>query len=69
MNPAAETIFGTKAAHFVGQTFEHLIIPGKPTELEIIIGDGKTIIAEMRVMETDFQNPKVYYPPNSRILP
>jgi PAS domain-containing protein len=24
MNPAAESIFGTKAEHFVGQTFEHL---------------------------------------------
>ena len=34
MNPAAESIFGTKATHFVGQTFEHLIIPEKPTELE-----------------------------------
>jgi PAS domain-containing protein len=27
MNPAAESIFGTKAEHFVGQTFEHLISP------------------------------------------
>jgi PAS domain-containing protein len=41
MNPAAESIFGTKAEHFVGQTFEHLIIPEKPTELDITIGDGK----------------------------
>jgi len=60
MNPAAESIFGTKAAHFVGQTFEHLIIPGKPTELDITIGDGKSIVVEMRVMETEWEKKKAY---------
>jgi response regulator RpfG family c-di-GMP phosphodiesterase len=60
MNPAAEFIFGTKAKHFVGQTFEHLIIPGKPTELDIIIGDGKSVVAEMRVMETEWEGKKAY---------
>ncbi|MGW8302147.1 MAG: HD domain-containing phosphohydrolase [Desulfobacterales bacterium] len=60
MNPAAESIFGTKAKHFVGQTFEHLIIPGKPTELDIIIGDGKSVVAEMRVMETEWEGKKAY---------
>ena len=60
MNPAAESIFGTKAKHFVGQTFEHLIIPGKPTELDIIIGDGKSVVAEMRVMETEWEGKKTY---------
>jgi len=60
MNPAAESIFGTKAKHFVGQTFEHLIIPGKPTELDITIGDGKSIVAEMRVMETEWEGQKTY---------
>ena len=60
MNPAAESIFGTKAAHFVGQTFEHLIIPEKPTELDITIGDGKSVIAEMRVMDTEWEGEKAY---------
>ena len=60
MNPAAESIFGTKSKHFVGQTFEHLIIPGKPTELDIIIGDGKSVVAEMRVMETEWESNKAY---------
>ncbi|MGD9241176.1 MAG: HD domain-containing phosphohydrolase, partial [Desulfobacterales bacterium] len=60
MNPAAESIFGTKAGHFVGQTFEHLIIPEKPTELDITTGDGKTMVAEMRVMETEWEGQKVY---------
>ena len=60
MNPAAESIFGTRAEHFVGQTFEHLIIPEKPTELDITIGDGKTMVAEMRVMETEWEGQKVY---------
>ena len=60
MNPAAESIFGTKATHFVGQTFEHLIIPEKPTELDITIGDGKSMIVEMRVMETEWEGQNVY---------
>jgi putative nucleotidyltransferase with HDIG domain len=60
MNPAAETIFGTKAAHFLGRPFEHLIIPGKPTELDITIGDGKSMVVEMRVMETEWKKKKAY---------
>jgi putative nucleotidyltransferase with HDIG domain len=60
MNPAAESIFGTKAEHFVGQTFEHLISPEKPTELDITVGDGKTMVAEMRVMETEWNKQKAY---------
>ncbi|MGD1985900.1 MAG: HD domain-containing phosphohydrolase [Desulfobacterales bacterium] len=60
MNPAAESIFGTKARHFVGQTFEHLISPEEPTELDITIGDGTTMVAEMRVMETEWQGQKAY---------
>jgi HD-GYP domain-containing protein (c-di-GMP phosphodiesterase class II) len=60
LNPAAETIFGTKAAHFVGQTFEHLIILDKPTELDIIRGDGKSVVAEMRVMETEWEGEKAF---------
>lgn len=60
MNPAAESIFGTKAKHFVGQTFEHLISPEKPTELDITTGDGKSMVAEMRVMETEWKGQKAY---------
>ncbi len=60
MNPAAESIFGTKAEHFVGQTFEHLISPEEPTELDITIGDGSSMVAEMRVMETEWQGQKAY---------
>jgi putative nucleotidyltransferase with HDIG domain len=60
MNPAAESIFGTKAEHFVGQTFEHLISTEEPTELDITIGDGKFMVAEMRVMETDWKGQKAY---------
>ena len=60
MNPAAESIFGNKAEHFVGRAFEHLIIPGKPTELDITIGDGKSVVAEMRVMETEWEGKTAY---------
>jgi putative nucleotidyltransferase with HDIG domain len=60
MNPAAEMIFGTKAERFVGRAFEHLIIPGKPTELDITIGDGKSMVVEMRIMETEWKKKKAY---------
>jgi putative nucleotidyltransferase with HDIG domain len=60
MNPAAEIIFGTNARHFVGRVFEHLIIPDKPTELDIITGNGKSSVAEMRVMETEWEGQSAY---------
>lgn len=60
MNPAAESIFGTKAKHFVGQAFEHIIILDQPTELDIICGDRKSVVAEMRIMETEWEGSKVY---------
>jgi len=59
MNPAAESVFGTKAERFVGRVFEHLIIPGKPTELDIIAG-SKSVVVEMRVMETEWEGRKAY---------
>ena len=60
MNPAAENIFGTKSRYFVGRAFEHLVIPGKPTELDITIGEGKSSVAEMRVMETEWEGQNAY---------
>ncbi|MBW2411792.1 MAG: PAS domain S-box protein, partial [Deltaproteobacteria bacterium] len=52
MNPASENIFGIRAEQLVGQTFDHLVTPGKPIELDLISGDGNSATAEMRVMET-----------------
>jgi len=59
MNPAAETAFGTRAERFVGRVFEHLIDLDKPTELDIIMG-GKSVVVEMRVMETEWEGKKAY---------
>jgi HD-GYP domain-containing protein (c-di-GMP phosphodiesterase class II) len=60
MNPAAENIFGIRAQQLVGQTFEHLVQLGKPLELDLISGDGKSTISEMRVMETEWEGEKAY---------
>jgi len=60
MNPAAENIFGIRAQQLVGQTFEHLVVAGKPLELDLISGDGKSTVAEMRVMETEWEGEKAY---------
>jgi putative nucleotidyltransferase with HDIG domain len=59
MNPAAEIAFGTRAERFVGRVFEHLIDLDKPTELDIIMG-GKSVVVEMRVMETEWEGKKAY---------
>jgi putative nucleotidyltransferase with HDIG domain len=60
MNPAAENIFGIRAEQLVGQTFDHLVVTGKPIELDLISGDGKSATAEMRVMETEWEGEKAY---------
>ena len=60
MNPASENIFGIRAEQLVGQTFDHLVTPGKPIELDLISGDGNSATAEMRVMETEWEGEKTY---------
>jgi HD-GYP domain-containing protein (c-di-GMP phosphodiesterase class II) len=60
MNPAAENIIGIRAEQLVGQTFDHLVTPGKPIELDLISGDGKSAIAEMRIMETEWEGESAY---------
>ena len=60
MNPASENIFGIRAGQLVGQTFDHLVTPGKPIELDLISGDGTSATAEMRVMETEWEGEKTY---------
>jgi HD-GYP domain-containing protein (c-di-GMP phosphodiesterase class II) len=60
MNPSAENIFGIRAEQLVGQTFDHLVVPGKPIELDLISGDGSSATAEMRVMETEWEGQKAY---------
>ena len=60
MNPASENIFGIRAEQLVGQTFDHLIAPGNPIELDLISGDGNSATAEMRIMETEWEGEKTY---------
>jgi response regulator RpfG family c-di-GMP phosphodiesterase len=60
MNPASENIFGIRAEQLVGQTFDHLVAPGKPIELDLISGDGTSATAEMRVMETEWEGEKTF---------
>jgi len=60
MNPAAENIFGIREEQLVGQTFDHLVVLGKPIELDLISGDGSSTTAEMRVMQTDWEGKTAY---------
>lgn len=60
MNPAAENIFGIREEQLVGQTFDHLVVPGRPIELDLISGDGSSTTAEMRVMQTEWEGETAY---------
>jgi len=55
MNPAAEAMFGAGAGSLIGKTFNRSVATDKPMELDIPRGDGTSILAEMRVMHTEWE--------------
>jgi nitrogen-specific signal transduction histidine kinase/CheY-like chemotaxis protein len=55
-NQAVESLFGCKAEQLLGETLDFLPAPGSgKTELGIIHGDGEKGIAEIQVVETQYQ--------------
>ena len=60
VNPAAESLFGRKADELVNKPFSFPIEAGKTTELNTIGGDGKAALAEMQVVEVEWQGEKAY---------
>jgi signal transduction histidine kinase len=60
-NPAAERLFDQEAAHLIGQVFGFPLITDENTELDIINPrTGAVQIAEMRVVEIEWQNAPAY---------
>lgn len=59
-NPAAETIFGRSADELVGQLFGFPVVCGETTELDIIRRDEQHLVAEMRVVETEWAGEEVF---------
>lgn len=52
VNPAAEALFGRKSENFVGRPFSLSVLPGHTTEQFVTSDSGKSIVVEIRAVET-----------------
>jgi PAS domain-containing protein len=60
VNPAAEVLFSCKAEEFLGRLFGFPVVSGETIELDIVHGEAGKIIAEMRVVEIDWEGERAY---------
>jgi len=60
VNPAAEALFGQKAEKLLGQLFGFPVVAGETAEIDIIRSAGEEVVAEMRVVETEWGGEKAY---------
>jgi len=60
VNPAAESLFGHRAEELLGELFGFPLVAGEATELNIVRSGGETAIAEMRVVETEWEGKTAY---------
>lgn len=59
-NPAAELLFDREAHELVGTAFGFALVVGETTEIEIVQrGGGGVVHAELRVVETEWENEQV----------
>lgn len=55
VNGAAESLFGREADELIGVALGFPIVDGETTEIDILRRGGGTVIAEMRVVETEWE--------------
>lgn len=60
VNPAVESFFGRKAEGLVGELFGFPVVAGETAEVDIVRKGGERIVAEMRVVETEWDGEKAY---------
>ncbi|HMG96396.1 MAG TPA: PAS domain S-box protein, partial [Gemmatimonadaceae bacterium] len=59
-NPAAERLFDRSAEELVGSSFGFPVVVGETTEIDIVQrGAGIVVYAELRVVETDWEDEHV----------
>lgn len=56
VNPAAESLIGRSAEEVVGHEFGFPVVVGETTELDILRPGSETAVAEMRVVEIDWDD-------------
>src|SRR6476659_62943 len=54
-NPAAQALFGRNARELVGEDVGHALAPGEHTEIEVVRRDGSTLVAELRLVQIDWE--------------
>ncbi len=59
-NPAAQNLFASREADLVDHPFIYPIRVGQTTEIEIQNGDRSSVIAEMQVVETEWEGEKAF---------
>ncbi len=60
VNPAGEALFGQKAEEFLEQLFGFPVVADETVEIDIVRSTGERVIAEMRVVETEWRGEKAY---------
>jgi PAS domain S-box-containing protein len=55
VNPAIERLFGLEAKTLIGEVFGFPLVVGETIEVDINQKDGSTAIAEMRIVETEWE--------------
>ena len=60
VNPAAEAIFGRKADELLGEMFGLPLVAGDASEIDTIRSSGELGVAEMRVIETEWDGENAY---------
>jgi signal transduction histidine kinase len=54
-NPAAEALFGRSRSQLVGTDLGFPVVQGESTEVDVRRSDGKTVTAELRVVDVDWE--------------
>ncbi|HXG64106.1 MAG TPA: ATP-binding protein [Blastocatellia bacterium] len=60
VNPAAETLFDRESADLLGEMFGFPLVAGETTEVDVVRRGGQTVVAEMRLVETEWEGELAY---------